>query len=67
MEYNVLVIGLPDKITFELKSLIFRHQYDIHFTSTFTTQEASRMLNPQMFHLLIADLDYLRSIQQADC
>ncbi len=66
MEYNVLVIGLPDKITFELKSLIFRYQYDIHFTSTFTTQEASQMLNPQMFHLLIADLDYLRSIQQAD-
>lgn len=66
MKYNVLVIGLSDKIFFELKNLIFQHQYEIHLTSTFVMQEASQALNQQIFHLLIADLDYLRSIQQAD-
>lgn len=64
MEYNALTIGLSDKLLDELKELIFQHQQNLFFTQSFTVQEASQMLNRQIFHLLIADLDYLRSIHQ---
>ncbi len=66
MEYNVLAIGLPNTTLSELKGLISRYYYRLHFTESFTTQEASRLLNWQTFHLLIADLDYLRNIQQTN-
>lgn len=66
MEYNVLTIGLLDTILLELKDLISRYHYRLHFTESFTVQEASRLLNRQTFHLLIADLDYLRSIQHTN-
>ena len=66
MEYNVLTIGLLDTILLELKGLISRYHYQLHFTESFTVQDAGRLLNRQAFHLLIADLDYLRSIQHTN-
>ena len=66
MEHNALAIGLPNKVLAELKDRIFRYHYRLHFTESFTVREAGRLLGQQTFHLLIADLDYLRSMQQSD-
>ena len=64
MTYSVLTVGLPDKLIKALQALIF--QYDLSFTSSATTREASRLLEQQVFHLLIIGLDYLKNIHQAD-
>lgn len=64
MIYNVLTVGLPDKLIETLQGLII--QYDLNFTVSKTTREASRLLEQQVFHLLIIGLDYLKSIHQAD-
>ena len=66
MVYKALTIGLTDELLPDLKMLIIQNQSAICFTESFTAQEASHLLNHQMFHLLIIDLDYLRSIQQTD-
>ena len=66
MEHNALAIGLPNKVLAELKDRIFRYHYRLHFTESFTVREAGWLLGQQTFHLLIADLDYLRSMQQSD-
>ncbi len=66
MKYNALTVGLSDKLLAELKELIFQYQQNLFFTQSFTVQEASQLLNRQIFHLLIADLDYLRSIRQSN-
>lgn len=66
MEHNALAIGLPNKVLAKLKDRIFRYHYRLHFTESFTVREAGRLLGQQTFHLLIADLDYLRNIQQSD-
>lgn len=66
MEYNALTIGLPDKLFDELKELIFQYQQNLFFTQSFTAQEASQLLNQQIFHLLIADLDYFWSTRQSN-
>ena len=66
VEYNALTIGLSDELLNELKELIFQYQKNLFFTQSFTVQEASQLLNCQIFHLLIADLDYLRSPHQSN-
>lgn len=66
MRYNALAIGLPDKLFAKLKQQIFQYRQNLFFTQSFTVQEASQLLSRQAFHLLIADLDYLRSIQRSD-
>lgn len=64
MDYHALTIGLSDKLFAELKSRLA--QYGLLFTTSTTLQEASRLLNERIFHLLIADLEYLRNLKQTD-
>lgn len=64
MTYSILTVGLSDKLIEALQALII--QYDLHFTVSATTREASRLLERQVFHLLIIGLDYLKNIHQAD-
>ena len=64
MTYSVLTVGLSDKLIAALQTLII--QYDLNFTTSTTTREASRLLEQQVFHLLIIGLDYLRNTKQAD-
>ncbi len=66
MDYNVLTIGPLYAILLELRDLISGYHYRVHFTESFTVQEADSLLSRQKFQLLIADLDYLRSIQQTN-
>ncbi len=61
MEYSALAIGLTDELFFSLQSLT---SHNLRFTPSLTVQDASRLLIQQVFHLLIVDLKYLRSIQQ---
>lgn len=42
MTYSVLTVGLSDKLIAALQTLII--QYDLNFTVSTTTQEASRLL-----------------------
>lgn len=62
LEYSVLALGLSDVLLMSLKETI---QYKLSFSEVLTVQEASRLLVHQIFHLLIVDLDYLRSIRQS--
>lgn len=64
MIYSVLTVGLSDELVATLQTLII--QYDLNFTISLTAREANRLLERQIFHLLIIGLDYLRMIQQAD-
>ena len=64
MTYSVLTVGLSDKLIKTLQALII--QYDLSFTASTSTQEASRLLERQVFHLLIIGLDYLKNIHQVD-
>ena len=64
MAYNALTIGLPDELFMALQPLIAQH--DLTLTMSFSVQEAERLLGQQAFHLLIVDLDYLRSISQIE-
>lgn len=64
MSYHALTIGLSDNLFAELKSRL--SQYDLHFVASTTVKEASRLLNEQIFHLLVADLEFLRNIQQIE-
>lgn len=62
MEYKALAIGLTDDLISDLQTHFI--EYKLHFTVSFTAKEASRLLTNQTFHLLIVDLEYLRSIRQ---
>ena len=62
MAYHSLTIGLADDLLADLQIRIAHH--DLTCTICATIQEADRLLNSQVFHLLIVDLEYLRSIQQ---
>lgn len=64
MAYNALTMGLPDELFTALQSLTAQH--DLALNVSFTVQEAGRLLGQQAFHLLIVDLDYLRSIRQIE-
>ena len=41
-------------------------QHSLHFSMTATVLEGGRLLHSQIFHLLIVDLEYPRSIRQTD-
>ena len=62
MAYSSLTIGLAEGLLTDLQMRIARH--DISCTVCTTIQEANRLLYGQIFHLLIVDLEYLRSTQQ---
>lgn len=57
-----MAVGLADDFLADLRMRLV--QYDLHFTAPATIKEAGRLLTGQMFHLLIVDLEYLRSILQ---
>lgn len=64
MEYSVLTIGVPDELLANLKKLIA--QYRLRFIMSPTVQTANQMLTHQDFHLLLVDLEYLRSVHQTE-
>lgn len=64
MTYSALTIGLSDDFLADLRALIV--QYDMQFTVSVTAREVGHLLSTQVFHLLIINLDYMRSIQQAE-
>lgn len=64
MEYSVLTIGVPDELLADLKKLIA--QYRLRFIMSPTVQTANQMLTRQDFHLLLVDLEYLRSVHQTE-
>lgn len=64
MGYSALSIGLTDKLFSDIQTLLSPNY--LRFTPSLTIQDASRLLIQQVFHLLIVDLEYLRSIQQID-
>lgn len=64
MTYISLTIGLADDFLADLQTRI--SQYDLSCIVCATVHEATRLLCSQIYHLLIVDLEYLRSIQQTD-
>lgn len=62
MAYKALAIGLADDLLADLQMRIA--EYDLSCTVCATAQEAGRLLNSQIFHLLVIDLEYLRSVRQ---
>lgn len=64
MEYSALTIGLTDELFSSVQTLLTSSH--LRFTPSLTTQDTNRLLIQQVFHLLIVDLEYLRSIQQID-
>ena len=64
MAYSSLTIGLADDLLMDLQMRTAQH--DISCTVCSTVQEATRLLYCQIFHLLIVDLEYLRSIRQTN-
>lgn len=64
MEYRALTVGLSDELFFGLQTLFAPGQ--LRLTTSLTVQDAGRLLNQEIFHLLIVDLEYLRSIGQSE-
>lgn len=64
MEYRALTIGLPDELFSAIQPLLIAHNMSL--TPSLTVRDASRLLTQETFHLLIVDLEYLRSIRQID-
>jgi len=64
MKYRLLTIGLPDELFSGIQSLFAPDQ--LRLTPSLTVRDASRLLNQEIFHLLIVDLEYLRSIGQSE-
>lgn len=62
MKYSALTIGLSDELFSSIQTLLASSY--LHFTPSLTVQDASRLLIQRVFHLLVVDLEYLRSIQQ---
>lgn len=62
--YQALTIGLTDDLFSSVQTLLISNH--LRFTPSLTVQDASRLLIQQIFHLLVVDLEYLRSIQQID-
>lgn len=60
--YNVLTMGRSEKVIVTLQNLMI--QYNFGFTAPSTIREAKRLLAQKVFHLLIVDLEYPRSIRQ---
>lgn len=63
MEYGALAVGIADELLLHLQDRFA--SYDLYFHAVPMVQEANRQLSKKMFHLLIADLEYLRSVGRA--
>lgn len=64
MEYRALTIGLTDGLFSGIQSALTSS--NLRLTPSLTVRDAGYMLNQQIIHLLIVDLEYLRSIGQDD-
>lgn len=64
MEYRALTIGLTDELFSGLQPLLIAE--NVRMTPSLTVRDAGRLLTQETFHLLIVDLEYLRSIGQAE-
>lgn len=64
MKCSILTIGLSDEPFSNLKKSVV--QYGPHFIASPTIQDANRLIYHQAFHLIIIDLEFLRSIRQTD-
>lgn len=62
MGYVALAVGITDELLLYLRNQLT--SYDLCFQAVPTAQEVNRQLSKKTFHLLIADLEYLRSIGQ---
>lgn len=60
--YHALTIGLADNLLADLQTFFAQHK--LQFTSANTIQVAGQLLTEKVFHLLIVNLEYLRSIKQ---
>ena len=64
MEYCALTIGLADELFGGVQTVLASK--NLRLTPSLTVKDAAHMLDQEMIYLLIADLEYLRSIGQAD-
>lgn len=64
MEYRALTIGLPDELFTGIQALLTIHKLEL--MPTLTVNDASQLLSEQIFHILIVNLEYLRSIHQIE-
>lgn len=64
MEYRVLTIGLTDELFSGIQAELTSS--NLRLTPSLTVRDAGYMLDQQKLHLLIVDIEYLRSIEQAD-
>ena len=62
MEYRALTIGLTDELFSGMQAVLTSS--NLRLTPSLTVKDAGHMLDKQMIHLLIANLEYLRSIGQ---
>lgn len=63
MEYQALAIGLPDDLFSGIQPLLSSY---MHLISSQTVKDAARLLEEHQFHLLLVDVEYLRSVHQSD-
>lgn len=64
MEYRALTIGLTDKLFSGIQAVLTSK--NLRLTPSLTVRDAGQILKQQIIHLLIADLEYLRSMGQID-
>ncbi len=64
MEYRALTLGLADALFSGIQPLLTANH--VRLTPSLTVRDAGRLLTQEEFHLLIVDLDYLRSIGQTE-
>ena len=60
MIYIALAVGVSDELLQYLQTKFVAH--NLHFECATTLQEANRKLSQKIYHLMIADLGYLRNI-----
>ena len=63
MEYHALTIGLSDDLFSGIQPLLSSY---MRLIPSLNVRDASRLLEQCRFHLLIVDIEYLRSVNQGD-
>lgn len=63
MEYQGLTIGLSDELFSGIHAFLAFH---MRLLPSLTVKDAARLLEQHKFHLLIIDIEYLRSVHQSD-
>ncbi len=63
MKYQALTIGLSDELFSIMQSLLALH---LNLIPSLTTKDANHLLEQHTFHLLIVDIEYLRSVHLSD-